>query len=181
MTENRPEDRPLILGLTASVLNDRGSSTSQNRTRLAELEKTFHAAVVGPKEATDSLLCVLFKCGFLNLSGRIVDENTAFRSSRYKTCAEEHLIIHENPQFRMGDEIMARLEDVRERAEKYGRDHKALKKMHKNSALVRTPLLEDASNLSEDLKKLFSDWTEAYQSLGKNCIKNQIIEKTLGY
>ena len=76
---------------------------------------------------------------------------------------------------------MACLEDVRERAEKYGRDHKALKKMHKNSALVRTPLLEDASNLSEDLKKLFSDWTEAYQSLGKNCIKNQIIEKTLGY
>jgi hypothetical protein len=55
VTKGRPEDRPLILGLTASVLNDKGISAAQNRAKLADLEKTFHAAVVGPREAMDSL------------------------------------------------------------------------------------------------------------------------------
>lgn len=52
--ENEGSDRPLILGLTASVLNDKGSTAAKIKKALETLEQTFKAVVVGPKEASAS-------------------------------------------------------------------------------------------------------------------------------
>jgi hypothetical protein len=58
------------------------------------------------------------------------------------------------------------LEAVTDLAGVYAKEHKALKKAHKNPGIVGIPLLEDTSNVADDFKKLFLDWAEAYQSLG---------------
>ena len=46
--------RPLVLGLTATIVNDKAPEREKVRAGLSDLEETFRAAVVGPREVTGS-------------------------------------------------------------------------------------------------------------------------------
>jgi hypothetical protein len=89
-------------------------------------------------------------------------------SRRYKTCAREYIVAYEEATYLSEDEISKLLETVTKQAETYAREHKLLKQAQKHAGIVGVPILQDSSNVAEDFKKLFMDWLDALQSLGKS-------------
>ncbi|CAG0913962.1 unnamed protein product [Notodromas monacha] len=129
--------RPLILGLTACVLNDKATAV-KNRENLRKLEKTFRAAVVGPREAPESFL--------------------------YATSAREVLLVYKGESLSKYS-FLGKIDDAARIASAMNEEFKLSLKSIRLPNIAEEPILAE-KNVFSDLKRSMAEWKIICADLG---------------